>query len=67
MKIKVRNNNINTALRMLKRKTKEDLALLKDREYFEKPSEIRNQAKQAAKLREKRRQERQSNDKNKQF
>ena len=41
---------------MLKRKTKEDLALLKDREYFEKPSEIRNQAKQAAKLREKRRQ-----------
>ena len=67
MKIKVRNNNINTALRMLKRKTKEDLALLKDREYFEKPSEIRNQAKQAAKLREKRRQERQRNDKNKQY
>ena len=52
---------------MLKRKTKEDLALLKDREYFEKPSEIRNRAKQAAKLREKRRQERQSNDKNKHF
>ena len=67
MKIKVRNNNINTALRMLKRKTKEDLALLKDREYFEKPSERRNQAKQAAKLREKRRQERQRHDKNKQF
>ena len=67
MKIKVRNNNVNTALRMLKRKTKEDLALLKDREYFEKPSEIRNQAKQAAKLREKRRQEKQKNDKNKQF
>ena len=67
MKIKVRNNNINTALRMLKRKTKEDLALQKDREYFEKPSEIRNQAKQAAKLREKRRQERQRHDKNKQF
>ena len=67
MKIKVRNNNVNTALRMLKRKTKEDLALLKDREYFEKPSEIRNQAKQAAKLREKRRQERQRHDKNKQF
>ena len=67
MKIKVRNNNINTALRMLKRKTKEDLALLKDREYFEKPSEIRNQAKQAARLREKRRQERQRHDKNKQF
>ena len=67
MKIKVRNNNINTALRMLKRKTKEDLALLKDREYFEKPSEIRNQAKQAEKLREKRRQERQRHDKNKQF
>ena len=67
MKIKVRNNNVNTALRMLKRKTKEDLALLKDREYFEKPSELRNQAKQAAKLREKRRQERQRNDKNKQF
>ena len=63
MKIKVRNNNINTALRMLKRKTKEDLALLKDREYFEKPSETRNQAKQAAKLREKRRQERQKNEK----
>ena len=67
MKIKVRNNNVNTALRMLKRKTKEDLALLKDREYFEKPSEIRNRAKQAAKLREERRQKRQKNDKNKQF
>ena len=67
MKIKVRNNNINTALRMLKRKTNEDLALLNDREYFEKPSETRNRAKQAAKLREKRRQETQSNDKNKQF
>ena len=52
---------------MLKRKTKEDLALLKEREYFEKPSEIRNQAKQAEKLREKRRQERQRHDKNKQF
>ncbi len=67
MKIKVRNNNINTALRMLKRKTKEDLALLKDREYFEKPSEIRNKAKQAAKLKKKRRQERQRHEKNKQF
>ena len=53
---------MNTALRMLKRKTKEELALLKEREYFEKPSESRNKAKQAAKLREKRRQ---SNDKNK--
>ena len=67
LKIKVRNNNVNTALRMLKRKTKEDLALLKEREYFEKPSESRNKAKQAAKLREKRRQKGQSNDKNKQF
>jgi len=67
MRIQVRNNNINTALRLLKKKTKEGLAELKDREYFEKPSEIRNKAKQAAKLREKRRQGKQNEKRNKQF
>lgn len=63
MKVKVRNNNINSALRTFKRKTKEVLIEVKSRQEFEKPCTKRNKAKAAAKLREKRRQQRNGHDK----
>jgi len=63
MKIKVRNNNINSALRMFKRKTKDVIIEVKSRQEFEKPCLKRNKAKAAAKLREKRRQQRNGHDK----
>ena len=57
MRIKVKNNNVETALRIFKRKTKESnlLNILREKEYYEKPSSKRNRKKSAAKLREKRR------------
>lgn len=56
MKVAVRNNNVDSALRVLKRKTKECLVDLREKEYYEKPSAKRNKAKQAAKVREQKRQ-----------
>ena len=43
----VRNNNVEKALRVLKRKAKKDgiLQELKDRQYYTKPSEKRREAK----------------------
>ena len=58
MRVKVKNNNVDVALRIFKRKLKESEKLigLRKKEYYEKPSEKRNRAKSAAVLREKRRQ-----------
>ena len=58
MRIRVKNNNVEIALRIFKRKTKESnlLNILREKEYYEKPSSKRNRKKSAAKLREKRRQ-----------
>lgn len=56
MRVAVRNNNVNSAIKVLKRKTKESLMSLRDKEYYEKPSTKRNKAKQAARIRELRRQ-----------
>ena len=64
MKVEVRNNNLDKALKSLKRKTKENLMQLKDRQYYTKPSTKRNTAKQAAAVRERKRQK---NDTRKQF
>jgi len=55
MKITVRNANVESALRVLKRKTKESLIDLRSKEHYEKPSAKRNRMKQAAKVREKKR------------
>lgn len=55
MKVSVRNNNVESALRVLKRKTKDSLIDLRSKEYYEKPSAKRNRMKQAAKVREKKR------------
>ena len=49
MKIEVRNNNVEKALRVMKKKMKRDGVFqeLKDRQYYRKPSEVkREKAKQ---------------------
>jgi ribosomal protein S21 len=56
MRVAVRNNNVTSALRILKRNTKEDLAELKEKRHYTKPSAKRNKAKQAARIREQKRQ-----------
>ena len=52
MRIKVRNNNIESALSILRRRSKEIIFEYKERQYFEKKSSKRHKAKQAAKTRE---------------
>ncbi len=59
MKVKVRGTNIEGALRLLKRKVKENNILtdVREKEFYEKPAQKRNRKKAAAMLRERRRQE----------
>jgi ribosomal protein S21 len=59
MKVIVKANNIEGALRLFKRKIKESnkLTSLREKEHYSKPSTKNNRAKASAKLREKRRQE----------
>lgn len=45
--VKVRNNNVDAALRVFKRKCIEHIWDFKQREYYEKPSEKRRKAKQS--------------------
>ena len=51
--VEVRNNDINRALRKFKRKVNDDgvLQTLKDKEFYEKPSEKRKKAKAAGRAR----------------
>jgi small subunit ribosomal protein S21 len=51
--VEVRNNDINGALRRFKKKVQEDGVLqhLKERQYYEKPSETRKKAKAAGRKR----------------
>lgn len=55
MKVRVRNNNVESALRIFKKKCSEIIFEYREKEYFEKPSTKRHKAKQAAKSREARR------------
>jgi ribosomal protein S21 len=55
MSVKVRNNNINAALRVFKRMYSDKMFDFKEKQYFEKPSRKRSKAKLAAKGREKKR------------
>lgn len=55
MKVKVRNNNVDKALRVFKKKCSEVVFEYREREFFEKPSVHRHRAKKAAKQRERRR------------
>jgi len=59
MKVKVRGTNIEGALKILKRKMKEENLLndFRSKEFYEKPTAKRNRKKAAATLREKRRQQ----------
>ena len=54
LRVEVYNNNVDMALRKLKRKIKDsDLMLkLKEKSYFEKPSKIKREQKNLAKLRQ---------------
>ena len=56
IRITVRNNNVDSALRVLKRKTKDKLVELKDKSYHEKRSEKKHRMLQSAKVREHKRQ-----------
>lgn len=56
MKVAVKNGNVEKALRSLKRKMKDRLLELRDRQHYTKPSQRRNEAKQAAAIRERKRQ-----------
>ena len=56
MKVKVRNNQVDKALRIFKRKCSETIFECREREYYEKPAEKRHKAKKSAIKREKRRQ-----------
>ena len=53
--VEVRNNNVEYALRLLKRKLKKEnwILELRKHEYYRKPSEIRRERKNKAKLRNK--------------
>ena len=55
MSVKVRNNNINAALRVFKRMYSDKMFDFKEKQYFEKPSRKRSKAKLAAKGRESKR------------
>jgi len=55
MIVKVRNNNVDKALRVFKKKCSDVVFEYREREYFEKPSVHRHKAKKAAKQRERRR------------
>ena len=56
MTIKVRNNNLEAALRVFKRVYSERVFEYKNRQEYEKPSVTKAKAKQAAKARERKRQ-----------
>lgn len=57
MQVKVKNGNVEGALRTLKRKVQNDglILELRARQYYEKPSGKRNRKKQAAVVRERKR------------
>ena len=55
IEVNVKNNNIDKALRILKRKIKEDrlFVTLREREHYRKPSDIKREKKAKARLRNK--------------
>lgn len=55
MQVKVRNGNVESALRMFKKKSTEIIWEVREREYYEKPSITRKTARKAAAKREQKR------------
>ena len=55
LQVEVRNNNIEMALRILKRKLRDDNRLieLRKREFYRKPSDIKREKRELSKLRHK--------------
>lgn len=53
--IRVRNNNVESALRILKRRYSDKMFEYREREHFEKPSAKRNKSKKSAIIRERKR------------
>ena len=66
LQVKVFNNNVDKALRILKKKVKESNLFLdlRKKEYYEKPSKIKREKKNLAKLRNKYAVEKEKNTKN---
>ena len=56
MKVKVRNNNVESAIRVFRKKCSETIFEFRERQYYDGPAAKRHQAKKAAKTRELRRQ-----------
>lgn len=56
MQVKVRNNNVDRALSIFKRKTGDIVYEVRKRQEYVKPSDARRRAKKMAAIREKRRQ-----------
>ena len=56
MQVKVRNNNVNKALSIFKKKTGDVVYEVRQRQEYVKPSDARRRAKKIAQMREKRRQ-----------
>ena len=56
MRVEVRNKNIESALRVFKKKTSDVILEVRKRQFYEKPTAKRNRLKKAAELREVRRQ-----------
>lgn len=55
MQVKVRNGNVESALRVFKKKSAEIIWEVREREYYEKPSLVRKTARKAAVKREQKR------------
>ena len=63
LRVEVRNNNVELALKKMKRMVKESglILELKQRSYYTKPSEVRREKKNKAKLRNKYNQQKENN------
>jgi small subunit ribosomal protein S21 len=63
IEVNVKNNNIDKALRILKRKIKEDrlFVTLREREHYRKPSDIKREKNAKARLRNKYKVEKENN------
>ena len=63
IEVNVKNNNIDRALRILKRKIKEDrlFVTLREREFYRKPSDVKREKKAKARLRNKYKVEKENN------
>lgn len=55
MQVKVKNGNVDRALRIFKKKCSDIIFEYRERQYYEKPSEVKQRKKKSAEARERRR------------